>query len=150
MEENRFELFYSLINSASKSIQRIKAEKMKKYRLSAAHTTCLCRLAASGDQGLTQGQLAALEAMDRAQISRVLADLRDRGYVLPADHTERYKQHYTLSDSGREIAAEVQSIILDIHRFVSADLPEADIQTFYRTLRVIARNLSRAADTYLK
>ena len=39
MEESRFELFTSLMNTAAKSIQRLKSAGMKKYHLSAAHTT---------------------------------------------------------------------------------------------------------------
>lgn len=148
MDESRYELFAGLMSQAAKSIQRIKAEKMREYRLSAAHTTCLCRLAESKDEGLTQGQLIALEGTDRAQISRVLSDLRERGYVSVLGQEGRYRNRYVLTPFGEGIAREIQDIILDINRFVSEQIPEQDIQIFYRTLRTIAQNLDRAVQTY--
>lgn len=145
MEESRFELFTGLMNRAAKSIQRIKAVKMKQYCLSAAHTTCLCKLAEAGEEGLTQGQLTALEGMDRAQISRVLGELRQRGYVALSDQVGHYRRRHFLTPAGRETAAEIQRIILEINRSVSDAIPQEDIDTFYRTLRTISQNLEREA-----
>lgn len=147
MDESRFELFAGLIGRASKSIQRIKSVKMKKYRLSAAHTTCLCKLAEADAQGLTQGELTALEGMDRAQISRVLGDLVQRGYVTSKSQTGRYKRRYALTSAGQMVTGEIKEIILDVNRFVSGQIPSEDIQVFYRTLTAIAQNLERAAET---
>lgn len=148
MEESRYELFAGLMGQAAKSIQRIKGEKMRAYRLSAAHTTCLCHLDQAQEEGLTQSQLIALEGTDRAQVSRVLGELRQRGYVAVLGQEGRYKNRYVLTDSGKEIALEIRDIILDINRFVSDSIPEQDIQIFYRTLRTITQNLERAAKTY--
>ncbi len=145
MDESRFQLFSNLMNRSARSIQRIKAEKMKKYDLTAAHTTCLCRLAEAGEGGLTQGQIIALEGMDRSHISRVLGELRRRGYVSPAGAEGQYRRRYRLTPVGEETAAEIQAVILEINRFVSDQIPAEDIQTFYRTLCVITQNLDRAA-----
>lgn len=148
MDESRFELFVGLMNRSIKAIQRIKSAKMKKYRLSAAHTTCLCKLSEAGPDGLTQGQLIALEGMDRAHISRVVRELAHRGYVVPLDQGGRYNRRYALTAAGEEITQEIQAIILDVNRFVSDQIPAEDILVFYRTLHTIARNLDRAVDTY--
>lgn len=122
--------------------------KKKKYALSGAHTTCLCRLVEAGEDGLTQTRLIQLEGMDRAQISRVLGDLQRRGYVVPAQQEGRYKKRYLLTPAGRAAADEIQSIILSINRFVSEQIPQTDIDIFYRTLTAIADNLDRAAAEY--
>lgn len=145
MEESRFELFTSLMNTAAKSIQRLKSAGMKKYHLSAAHTTCLCRLAEAGERGLTQGQLIRLEGMDRAHISRVVGELCRRGYAASEDLDRRYRKSYRLTPQGQEITGEIQSIILSINRSVSDQIPREDIEVFYRTLRTITQNLERAA-----
>lgn len=145
MEESRYELFAGLMGRAAKAIQRIKFAKMKKYALSAAHTTCLCRLAEAGEEGLTQGQLTQMEGADRAHISRVLGDLRERGYVSPAGQEGSYRRRYRLTGTGQEIAGEIQSIILSVNRFVSDQIPQGDIEIFYRTLRTITQNLELAA-----
>lgn len=144
MEESRFELFTGLMNSAAKSIQRLKSAGMKEYNLSAAHTTCLCRLAQAGPEGLTQGQLIQLEGMDRAHISRVLGELCRRGYAVPAELGGQYRKHYVLTPAGQDVAGKVQDVILSVNRFVSDQIPQEDIDVFYRTLRTIAQNLERA------
>ena len=145
MEESRFELFAGLLNSAVKSIQRLKAAGMKQFNLSAAHTTCLCRLAEAGEDALTQGQLIQLEGMDRAHISRVVGELCKRGYAAPEAQSGQYRKHYHLTPQGREITNEIQKIILSVNRFVSDQIPREDIEVFYRTLRTITQNLERAA-----
>ncbi len=145
MEESRFELFAGLMNSAARSIQRLKAAGMKQFNLSAAHTTCLCRLAEAGEDGLTQGQLIQLEGMDRAHISRVLGELCRRGYAAPETQGGQYRKRYRLTPQGREITNEIQKIILSVNRFVSEQIPQADIDVFYRTLRTITQNLEQAA-----
>lgn len=145
MEESRFMLFSGLMNSAAKSIQRMKAAGMKEYNLSAAHTTCLCRLAEAGEDGLTQGELIRLEGMDRAHISRVLGELCRRDYAASAEQGGQYRKHYVLTAAGRRVAGEIQDIILSINRFVSQQIPQEDIDVFYRTLRTITQNLERAA-----
>lgn len=147
MEESRFELFAGLTGRAAKAIQHIKFVKMKKYSLSAAHTTCLCRLAEAGPEGLTQGQLIQLEGADRAHISRMLGELRERGYVSPVGQEGAYKRRYLLTDAGRAITAEIQEVILSVNRFVSDQIPREDLEIFYRTLCTITRNLEQAAES---
>ena len=61
MEKSRFIQFSSLVGSVTKSIQSMKMEKMAHYGLSAAHTNLLCHLAESGEEGMTQGELAQAE-----------------------------------------------------------------------------------------
>lgn len=146
---SRLALFAGLINRASKSIQRLKAAKMKRYDLSAAHTACLCRLAEAGEAGLTQSELAGLEGMNRAQVCRVLGELQSRGYALPAAQDGRYKKRYCLTGAGRTAAGEIDALILSINRFVSGCIPEGDIEVFYRTLTRIAENLERAEAEFL-
>lgn len=148
MEESRYELFAGLMDRAAKAIQRIKFAKMKKYALSAAHTTCLCKLAEAGPEGLTQGQLIQLEGADRAHISRMLGDLRERNYAALTGQEGAYRRRCRLTPAGQEITEEIQNIILSINRSVSDQIPQADIDIFYRTLRTITQNLEREAAKY--
>lgn len=146
MEESRFAQFTALISSASKSIQRLKIARMEQFHLSAAHTNCLCRLTARAD-GFTQTELSRAEGIDRAQVCRVLRELRALGYVC-TDGQMGYKSRYRLTESGRLIAQQVQTIILDINRFVSSQIPKADIDAFYRTFQTIVDNLNEAVRLY--
>ena len=118
MDTSRFEQFSSLMTGAAKSIAKLKAAQMEAFSLSGAHTSCLCRLYEAGS--LTQGELTRAVQMDRSQVSRVLRDLAQKGYV-SADAQAGYKRRYALTPSGRETAARVEAIILDINRFVWID-----------------------------
>ena len=147
MEDSRFELFMGLLGSASKSIQRLKAAGMERYSLSAAHTDCLYLLAGAMPEGMTQSQLAARLSMDRAQVSRVLRDLRERAYVL-AGGAAGYKCRYRLTEAGSRIAAETERVIRGVNAFVSGSIPREEIDAFYRTFRTIAARLSEAVPLY--
>ena len=143
MDTSRFEQFSALMTSAAKSVSKLKAAQMDAFSLSGAHTNCLCRLHEAGS--LTQGELTRLEQMDRSQVSRVLRDLAQKGYVV-SDTQAGYKRRYTLTPAGEQTAARVEAIILDINRFDA--IPDADIEVFYKTLTTITQNLQLAVEKY--
>lgn len=150
MNESRFELFVGLTGNAMKSIQRIKAQKMKKYGLSSAHTNCICHLESAGRSGLTQTELVRREMIDPSQISRVLKELTEKGFVALDGEEGKYRRRYFLTDKGQEIAGEIRGIIEEINRFVSCDIPLEDIESFYRTFGEICSSLNRAVEVYLE
>ena len=119
MEKSRFIQFSSLVGSVTKSIQSMKMEKMAHYGLSAAHTNLLCHLAESGEEGMTQGELAQAELMDKAQVSRVLQNLEEKGYVRQRSGKGLYKRRYTMTAEGRAVTDEMEAILLVMNRFVS-------------------------------
>ena len=116
--------------------------KMERYGLSAAHTNCLCRLA-EAPEGLTQGELAELETMDKAQISRVLRELEEKGYAARSGEGA-YKRRWRLTPLGVETTEEMERILLGLNEFVSREIPEEDLEVFYRTMRTIAENITGA------
>lgn len=109
MDTSRFEQFSSLMTGAAKSIAKLKAAQMEAFSLSGAHTSCLCRLYEAGS--LTQGELTRAVQMDRSQVSRVLRDLAQKGYV-SADAQAGYKRRYALTPTGLETAARVETVCL--------------------------------------
>ncbi|MBQ7758677.1 MarR family winged helix-turn-helix transcriptional regulator [Anaerotignum sp.] len=149
MKESRFELFDGLISSAGKTIQRIKTNKMQKYGLGSTHTTCLCKLGKVGAQGLTQKELTEQEGIDRAQISRVLRDLENRGLVQNAGESA-YKKKYYLTEAGAEIVGEMNEIILEINSYVSDEFSDEEMAAFYSVLHRINENLKKAEEKYCR
>ena len=147
MEDNRFELFCSLTGSAAKSIARLKAARMDAFDLSAAHTQCLCLLHEAMPEGLTQAELSRRIGMDRAQVSRVLRALRERGY-LPNEPQTGYKRRYALTAAGMAAANAVQSIVAQVHAYVSEGIPREDLLCFYRTFERIALRLESAVTLF--
>ena len=48
-----------------------------------------------------------------------------------------------MTAEGRAVTDEMETIFLAMNRFVSRDIPDADLVVFYRTFGIIAQNLSR-------
>ena len=147
MEAFGYNRFAALTASAGKAILRIKAAKMAHYGLSAAHTDCLCDLLAAGEMGLTQGELIQKEQVDRAQISRILRELVQKGYAAGSGESA-YNQRYCLTALGRTAAREIEAAIAEVNHFVSGQLAPETLSAFYETLEYIAANLNAAAQTY--
>jgi len=145
-----FEAFAGLTGSATKTIQRFKAQKMKKYGLSSAHTNCICWLARAGEEGLTQTELVRCEMMDPSQVSRVLRELSDKGYVRPGGEEGRYRRRYSLTEQGRQAAREIQGIIEEIRDFVIRDIRPEELAAFYSAFEKICEGLKRAEEVYLE
>lgn len=149
MELRHFELFVSMTGKSLKSIQRFKARKMKKYGLSSAHTNCLYHLLLAGEDGLTQMELVRHEMTDPSQISRVLRELIVKGYARLDGEEGKYRRRYMLTDEGLRIAQEISGIIDEICTYVCRDIPEEEVETFYRTFQVICDELQSAEEIYL-
>ena len=147
MDKDRFLLFSSLLNDAQKSIARIKYKKMDSYGLGSAHTLCLCILDEHKD-GLSKTELASLCGVDKAQISRIISELLEKGFVTVATPERNYKQKYILTESGMGIASEIKGIILDINNFVSGGIPKEEIDAFYATFKTICENLIKAEEIF--
>ena len=147
MEQDRLEAFSTLITGASRSITRLKNIQMAHYGLGSTHTICIRKLYDSGE-GLTRKQLSEACELDKAQISRVIVELVDKGFVEESSGKSSYKKRISLTDSGKNIAAEVNSIILDVNNFVSGDISDEDICSFYRVFSKICDGLKGAEDIF--
>ena len=147
MDKARFIRFSVLLNSAEKSISRMKHKKMDSYGLDNAHTLCICVLAES-DGGLTKTELAAQCGVDKAQISRVVSALQKKSYVVSDTQKRLYKQRFILTDEGKRVADELGELILEINRYVSDNIPKEQIDVFYETFETICDNLVKAEEFF--
>ena len=83
MYAERFREFSGLVSRAEKALQRVKTENVKDYGLRGVHVSCLLALH-ERPEGLTATELASVCGVDRAQISRVTAELRGLDLVCEA------------------------------------------------------------------
>lgn len=142
---DRFEDFSTLIGSAMKSLQKIKNHGMEPYGLGSTHTLCLKRLNASAD-GLTRKELALECEIDKAQISRLIAELIEKGYVREKSETVGYKNKIILTESGKKVADEIEQKVRKVLKYVSGDIPPEQLDILYKTLETICDNLKRAEE----
>jgi DNA-binding MarR family transcriptional regulator len=142
---DRFEDFSNLIGSAMKSLQKIKNHGMEPYGLGSTHTLCLKRLNAS-PEGLTRKELSIECEIDKAQISRLVGELSEKGYVRDKSETSGYRNKIVLTESGKRIADEIEQKVIRVLQYVSGDIPPERIEVLYQTLGTICENLKRAEE----
>lgn len=142
MQENRFELFDVSVSLICKSIQKIKSEVMHAYGLKSSHVFFIVQLEGR-DEGLTATELSHAGRMDKAQISRVVSELIHKGFVARiAGEGQKYKNKLILTESGKNIARDLDYLIARALEYVSGSIPVSDLEAFYRTLFTISDNLS--------
>lgn len=143
LEQERFEEFSALISCIHGNIQKLKARYTTQLGLKAVHVFWLYLLR-TRPEGLSASELAAAGQSDRSLVSREINVLFDKGIIFTRDNGEkrRYGWKLMLTDKGREIADIISAVVTDIQNTVSRDISEADLITFYRTLRNLAGNIS--------
>lgn len=142
-QETGFDSFSTLVSSAIKCLERLKSKYMEKFGLSGTHTLCIRQLFDSPN-GLTRTELANRLSIDRAQVTRIIGELLSEGLVVEGKGNSSYRKKCILTDKGREVAAEINSIVSNINQFVSGGIPKERLVVFYETLYEICENLKKA------
>ena len=142
MKLQRFEMLSNSINQLIKSIQFIKSRKMAKYSLKGTTCLCLCQIYRS-EAGLTAGELSVLGEIDKAQVSRCVADLTENGFIYRDDEEgRRYKQKYRLTDAGVAAAEDIIETLTRLQDVVTTGIDGDDLAAFYRVLGALCENFS--------
>lgn len=142
-QQDRFVRFHTLIYNASKSLHRLKTVGMEEYGLSATHTFCL-RSLYGHEEGMTRTELARACAVDKAQISRLIAELSEMGYVLEASKGKGYRKKIVLTETGVRVAAGIDRKVARVLSCIHEALPDEKIEQMYDTLEQICDCLRRA------
>ena len=144
MYAERFREFSGLVSRAEKALQRVKTENVQDYGLRGVHVSCLLALH-ERPEGLTATELASVCGVDRAQISRVTAELRGLDLVCEASPgpRRRYRGALELTEEGRAAAAEMAGIVDEKLQRVSGDIPPEELTVFYRVFGAIVERLEK-------
>lgn len=143
-EQGRFEDFVGMISALSKEIQRIKMVEATKLGIKGADVMLLYQLARH-PQGLTGAELARRCGVTRAAVSRALAALEDKGFVMvqPDPGAGRYRAAVMLSARG---TAAMESATRIIDRVVSESgdaVSERNRAIMYSSLSTILDQLKK-------
>ena len=147
MQKDRLEEFSTLICTAAKSLQRLKNKGMIPFGLGSTHTMCLRKLYESAS-GATRAELARSCDLDKAQISRIIAELAEKRYITVPETGGKtnYRQKIKLTEEGIAVAEEIYRMALRVNQFVSRDIPEEQLKNFYATFSLICDGLKSAED----
>lgn len=146
MYNDHLEQFTLTLADVLKSIKKLKDQRMSAYGLRSSHVMVLYILGRTPD-GLTPAELSDASSVDKALISRIISELTEKGFVTTAPSGgKRYKARLLLTAEGREVANYIANAVSTIQAKVSGNIPEADLEVFYRTLFTLQNNFRNLAE----
>ncbi len=142
MKNNNFELFSTGVSHLIKSIQQMKSRKMAEYGLKGTTALCLCQILES-EVGLSAGELSEQGEIDKAQVSRCMAELIEKGFVFRDNKDgKQYRQKYCLTEKGKQVARDIVESTGKIQARIRRNVSDEDMATFYRVLDVLCDNFT--------
>ena len=138
---NRFEQFSYVISGINRYIQKIERDEMVKYGYKGAYAQYLMAIRRFPD-GITSAKLCEICDKDKAAVSRVVAEMAEKGLITRESRSERpYNAPIRLTETGRQLAAYVDERACAAIDAVGSDMTDEDRRAFYATLDFIAAKL---------
>ena len=145
--EERFQAFTVLITGISRSIHRIKTEEMSEFNLRSSHVSCLYYLYKK--KSLTAREICDLCEEDKANISRAVKLLEEKGYVVcDSEGKKRYQSPLRLTAEGEKIGKAIAEKIDRVLSVASFGLTEEERAVMYKGLAVVNNNLASLCESF--
>ncbi len=138
----RFERFSLLIAEISRQWHRLTTGEMEKYGLKGPHSVYLLILERS-PEGLTASQLCDICIKDKADVSRMMSIMEQKGLVYRNNPDGAYRGLFCLTEEGRRAAEQVRIRSELAVSLVGENLTDLQRITMYEALESIAANLRR-------
>ena len=143
----RFERFTSAISTATKCVVKLKAREVREKGLRATHVMTLISIGKSGTRGVTATTIGKYCREDKAGISKDLAVLKEKGYILPRNESEKkYRVRYVLTDMGQDLYEKIREDIRATVARCGDGVDDGEREIFYRVLDKIVDNLLTACE----
>lgn len=137
----RFERFSLAMAEVNKHWHKLVAEEMEKYGLKGAHCVYLLALSQS-TEGLTTPQLCESCGKDKADASRMMRSLEEKGLVTKKNGPQtRYGGTFVLTEKGIAAATHIQDRACRAVEYAGADLSIEQRNVFYSSLEAITARL---------
>ncbi len=138
----RYEHFTYANNEINKFLRKLTGEEMKKHGLKSPHAIYFTILANNAETGLTATQICELSGRDKADVSRMIALMEEKGLVVKNGvHQNLYNGTFMLTEEGMRIAECVKQKAAKAVEIAGKDLTEERRQIFYESLDSIVENL---------
>ena len=140
---DRFEQFAAMISAAFRQIQRLERAEMEKYGMKGAFAQYL-RVLTHYPEGMTSAQLCEACEKDKAAISRVIAEMEEKGAVKRVgDGEHQYRAIIMLTEQGRAAADYVAERATEIVSKAVEGLTDEARSVMYASLELICSNLQK-------
>lgn len=138
---DRFEKFTFSIFEITRYWHKLASDEMVRYGLKGAHATYLSTLY-NHDEGVTAPVLAELCGKDKADVSRAMALMEDKGLVIKeAVGKNKYRGLLKLTQEGKQAAVRVRERIAVAVDLSGKGLTIEQRDAFYHALGLITDNM---------
>ncbi len=144
---SRFEHFSFMLSDIYRSWNRLAAKEMSKYELKGACSVYLVAMARY-PEGITGAQLAELCCRDKSDVSRSVAEMVEKGFVVKVDDGAQraYRVLLKLTDEGNIVAEKIKNKAQTVVEAVAAGVPEEQRALFYKLLENINTRLHEMSE----
>ena len=142
---DRFIRFMLAVEKLEKAVQRTKNICMAEFGLRGGHVMCLCQLL-KHPAGLTAAELARQCEVDRAFISRTVAELTDAECICLKPVGSGRRTSLVLTERGEQLANRIKGIVDDAVRIATDGIEANALESFYDVMGRIEKNLTVAND----
>lgn len=136
---SRFEQFSSVISEIYRSIQKIERAEMVKFGYKGAFAQYLTAMRRYPD-GLTSSQLCEICDKDKAAVSRIVAEMEEKGLVV-REGGSAYRARIRMTAEGRRITEFICERAKAAVAAGGRGLTDESRRNFYESLERIASNL---------
>lgn len=141
---DRFAKFSYSIAEIHRCWHKLAAEELVQYGLNSPHAIYLKTLFDAEPEGITAAQLGEICGKDKADVSRMVAILENKGLVRKvAVGKNMYRAKLVLTETGREAAEHVRSRAAVAVELAGSGLSEDEREQFYKALTLITENLRK-------
>lgn len=141
---SRFEQFSFAISSIYRYIKKIEHDEMVKLGYRGAFTQYLVALS-KFEEGLTSAQLCEICDKDKAAVSRIVAEMEEKGLV-ERENKNKYRSRIILTEKGKETTDYVEKRAELAVAAVSGEIMnDEESEIFDATLEAVCRNLRKVS-----
>ena len=130
---------YRLARIAEQVSQDFSTVYRERFGLTRAEWRCLATLGQFG--AVTATEIAAHSAMHKTKVSRAIAELDGRGWIVrEADGRDRRVEHLSLTDTGRKTFEDIVPLARDFERDLQADIGDRQAACLIAGLDAVERH----------
>ena len=142
----RFERFSFFVTVIHRYMKKLENDEMEKLGLKGSYAVYFLVIGKSTEK-ITSARLTELCGRNKAEISRAVKDLCERGYVEKDGRDGNYRAPLVLTEKGLEVYEKLKSIANNAVSMVGGRIPEGKLKDFYETLDEILENLVAACES---
>lgn len=140
--QERFKTFSISVFQMTRCWQEIASAQTSRYGLKSSCALYLTILLDT-QEPVTVSRLAELSQRDKADVSRSVKAMTEKGLLFPTEASLRYRASLRLTELGQRVAENINSKAIEAVELAGQGLSDEDRAAFYRALALISDNMDR-------